>query len=57
MLCCFREVKCKQDFTMGILYYLYNALGLPLGMCISSLMISESEIWCGDARSFPGRGG
>ena len=43
LLCCFREVKCKQGFTTGIWYYLYNALGLTVSMCISSLMVSKSN--------------
>ena len=39
----FKEVKCKQGFTTGIWYYLYNALGLTVSMCISSLMVSKSN--------------
>ena len=27
MLHCFREVKCQQGFTAGILYLVYNVLG------------------------------
>ena len=53
MLHSFDEVKCKQGFTTGIWRYLYNALGLTLSMCISGLMVSESEIKYGD----PGREG
>ena len=55
MLHCFGEVKCKQGFTTGIWYYLYNALGLTVSMCISGLMVSASEFRYGDAGWFPGR--
>ena len=51
MLYSFDEVKCKQGFTTGIWHYLYNALGLTLSMCISGLMVSESEIKYGDPGS------
>ena len=42
MLYCFREVKCKQVFTTGTQYYLYNGLGVIVNMCISGLMVNES---------------
>ena len=50
MLYCFGEVICKQGFATGIWYYLYNALalGLIVSMCISGLMVSESEFRYGD---------
>ena len=54
MVYCFMEVKCKQGFTTGIWYYLYNALGLTVSMCIRGLMVSKSEFRYGDPWSFPG---
>ena len=51
----FREMKCKQVFTTGILYYLYTALGSAVSMCISGQLVSESEFRCSDPTSFPGR--
>ena len=57
MLYCFGEVKCKQGFTTGIRYYLYNALGLTVSMCISGLMVSELKFRYGDPESFPERRG
>ena len=57
MLYCFREVKCKQVFTTGTRYYLYNGLGVIVNMCISGLMVNESEFKSGAPRSFPWRGG
>ena len=44
MLYCFGKVKCKQGFTTGIWYYLYNTLGLLVCLFIIGLMVSESEI-------------
>ena len=43
MLYRFREVTCKQGFTTGTWYYLYNGLGVGDNMRISSLMASELE--------------
>ena len=43
MLYCLREVKCKQGFSTGTWYYLYNGLGVTVIMCINGLMVSESE--------------
>ena len=57
MLYCFREVKCKNGFTTGTLYYLYNRLGVTIYMCISGLMFSESEFKYDNLESFSRRGG
>ena len=54
---CFREVKCKQGFTTGTFYYLYNSLGVNIYMCISGVMVSESEFKYGHLESFPGKVG
>ena len=43
MLYCFGEVKCKQNFTTEIWYYLYNALGSIVSMCISGLMLASQN--------------
>ena len=40
MLYCFREVKCKQGFTKGTWYYLYNCLGITNNRYISGLKAS-----------------
>ena len=58
-LCCiaFGEVKCKQGFTAGIWYYLYNALCLTVSMCISGLLLSESQCRYRNLGSIPGRRG
>ena len=55
-LYCFEEVKCKQGFITGICY-LYNALGLSICLCISGLMVSESELSYSDPGAFPERRG
>ena len=55
MLYCFGEVKCKQGFTTGIWYCLYNALGLTVSTCISGLMVSELEYRYDDPGWFRGR--
>ena len=57
MLYCFREMKCKQGFTTGTWYYLYNSLGVTVNMCISGLMVSELEFRSDDLGPFPGGGG
>ena len=57
MLYCFAEVKCKQGFTTWISYYLYNALGLTVSICISDLMVSETEFRYGNPGLFPWRRG
>ena len=41
MLYYFREVKCKEGFTTGTWYYLYNGLGVVTNTFISGLMVSE----------------
>ena len=57
MLHCFRKVKRKQGFTTGLWYYLYNALGLTGSMCISVLLVSESECRYSNPLSIPERWG
>ena len=57
MLYCFMKVKCRQGFTTEIWYYLLKALGLADSMCISGLMVSESEFRYDNSGSFSGRRG
>ena len=55
MLYCFREVKCRQGFTTGTWYYLYNYLGVTINMCISGLMVSALKFRNSHPGSLPGR--
>ena len=55
MLYCFREVKCRQGFTTGTWYYLYNYLGVTINMCISGLMDSALKFRSSHPGSLPGR--
>ena len=54
MLYCFGEVKCKQNFTTEIRYYLYNALGSIFSMCISYLMLASQTSGRTIRDRFPG---
>ena len=54
MFYCFGEVKCKQGFTTGIWYYLYNALSLIVSMCISGLMLASQNTGTAIRDGFPG---
>ena len=57
MLYCSREVKCKQGFTAGTLYYLYNGISVTVNMSISCLLVSKSRIRSLDPGLFSGGGG
>ena len=54
VLYCSREAKCKQGFTAGIWYYLYDILDYQSYTDIGDLMVSTFDLRWGDRGSFPG---
>ena len=54
VLYCSRESKCKQGFTAGIWYYLYDILDYQSYTDIGDLMVNTFDLRWGDRGSFPG---